>query len=321
MDKVLKSVRFPINSNTLIGASGSDDAGIYKLSKDTALVQTVDFFTPIVDDPYTFGQIAAANSVSDVYAMGGVPISALNIVCFPESTLDDEVLTAIIQGGADKMAEADTMILGGHTIQDKELKYGLAVTGIVHPEKVKLNRTVKIGDKILLTKPIGTGILTTALKNEKISDSDLQPAIDSMLLLNKKPSQLLTDFGVSGCTDVTGFGLLGHLWEMVNNLDLGVKIYVKDIPVFNHVTEFAKESMFIPGGTLANIKYLEKNIVQGNVPLWYLNLLCDPQTSGGLLISISEQDADHYINALKEYPCDIQVIGEVVKEKNRIFLE
>ncbi len=321
LDRVLQSVQFPVNSNTLIGASGADDAGVYKLSDNAALVHTLDFFTPIVDDPYVFGQIAAANSVSDVYAMGGVPINALNIVCFPENDLDEEVLTSILQGGADKIKEADAVILGGHTIQDKELKYGLSVTGIVHPEKVKVNRNLRIGDKLLLTKPIGTGILTTALKNDKISEYDLQPAIDSMLLLNKLPALAMEKFNVSSCTDVTGFGLLGHLWEMMQGLNLGVKINVDSIPVFNHVKDFASESMYIPGGTLANIRFLEKNIVRGNIPIWNLNFLCDPQTSGGLLISIATDDVDKYIDDLKGYPMDISVIGEVFEGDNKIYLQ
>ncbi len=314
-------MHFPENSSTLVGASGSDDAGVYKLNENLALVHTVDFFTPIVDDPYTFGQIAAANSLSDIYAMGGTPINALNIVCFPDKDLDEEVLSHILQGGADKIREAGAVILGGHTIQDKELKYGLAVTGLIHPEKVKTNHNLRVGDKLLLTKPIGTGILTTALKNEKISDTDLQDVIDSMLLLNKIPVQIMGKFDISGCTDVTGFGLLGHLWEMMEGMQLGVKIFVDNVPVFERVKEFASESMFIPGGTLANIKHLENRIEQGKVPAWCLNYLCDPQTSGGLLISISANEVEDYIAKFKDYPFEIEIIGEVFKGDNKIYLK
>jgi len=301
-----------------VGTAGADDAGVYKISDNQALVQTLDFFTPIVDDPYTFGQIAAANSLSDVYAMGGTPISALNIVCFPEKDLDDEVLTQILQGGADKIKEAGAVIMGGHTIQDKELKYGLSVTGIIHPDKVRINNNLRVGDQLLLTKPIGTGILTTALKNEKISESDLQPAVDSMLQLNKKAAVAMDELDVSACTDVTGFGLLGHLWEMMQGLKVDVQLDVDQIETFDNVKEFASESMFIPGGTLANINYLEKHIELGELPLWHLNYLCDPQTSGGLLIAISKDDVDNYIENISDYPFSVNAIGEVLKGNNKI---
>ena len=318
MDKVLNKVVFPSDANTIVGTSGADDAGVYKLSDNQALVQTLDFFTPIVDDPYTFGQIAAANSLSDIYAMGGKPISALNIVCFPDKDLDEEVLTQILQGGADKIKEADAVVMGGHTIQDKELKYGLSVTGIVHPDKVRINNNLRVGDQLILTKPIGTGIMTTALKNEKISESDLQPAVDSMLQLNNVTAEAMHDLDVSACTDVTGFGLLGHLWEMMQGLNVDVQIDVDKIETFENVKDFASESMYIPGGTLANINYLEKHIELGNLPMWHLNYLCDPQTSGGLLVAISESDIDKYIKNVSNYPFSINVIGEVLKGNNKV---
>jgi len=318
LDKVLNKVVFPSDANTIVGTSGADDAGVYKLSDNQALVQTLDFFTPIVDDPYTFGQIAAANSLSDIYAMGGKPISALNIVCFPDKDLDEEVLTQILQGGADKIKEADAVVMGGHTIQDKELKYGLSVTGIVHPDKVRINNNLRVGDQLILTKPIGTGIMTTALKNEKISESDLQPAVDSMLQLNNVTAEAMHDLDVSACTDVTGFGLLGHLWEMMQGLNVDVQIDVDKIETFENVKDFASESMYIPGGTLANINYLEKHIELGNLPMWHLNYLCDPQTSGGLLVAISESDIDKYIKNVSNYPFSINVIGEVLKGNNKV---
>jgi len=316
----MKKVNFPRNTNTLVGAADADDAGIYKINDEQALVHTLDFFTPIVDDPYTFGQIAAANSLSDIYAMGGTPLNALNIVCFPDKELDEDVLAAILQGGADKLNEAGSVILGGHTVQDKELKYGLAVTGIINPNKITLNHNLLVGDKILLTKPIGTGILTTALKNDKIADSELQPVINSMLQLNKLPAQLLDRYNVTGVTDVTGFGLLGHLWEMIQGSNFGVNLYVSSIPTFDNVREFAADSMYIPGGTLANINFLEKNIKIGNIPITSLNYLCDPQTSGGLLISISADEYIDYIEEMKDYNWNIYVIGEVVSGENKISL-
>jgi len=311
-------VKFPSDANTIVGTAGADDAGVYKISDNQALVQTLDFFTPIVDDPYTFGQIAAVNSLSDVYAMGGKPLSALNIVCFPEKDLDEEVLTQILQGGADKIKEAGAVVMGGHTIQDKELKYGLSVAGIIHPDKVRINNNLRVGDQLILTKPIGTGIMTTALKNEKISEQDLQPAVDSMLQLNKITAEAMNDLDVSACTDVTGFGLLGHLWEMMQGLNVDVQLDVDKIKTFENVKEFASESMFIPGGTLANINYLEKHIELGNLPVWHLNYLCDPQTSGGLLIAISKDDVDNYIEGVSGYPFSINVIGQVLKGNNKI---
>ncbi len=312
---------FPVDANTIVGASGADDAGIYKISEHQALVQTLDFFTPIVDDPYIFGQIAAANSLSDVYAMGGKPLSALNIVGFPDDKLDENVLTQILQGGADKIKEAEAVILGGHTIQDNELKYGLSVTGIVHPEKIRINNNLRVGDWLILTKPIGTGILTTALKNDKITETELQPVIDSMLYLNKTTSEAMENLNVSACTDVTGFGLLGHLWEMMQDLNVDVRIDVDKIVTFDNVREFASESMFIPGGTLANINYLERHIVLGDFPLWHLNYLCDPQTSGGLLIAISEKDVEKYFERIKSYPLTVSIIGEVMEGKDKIILK
>ena len=310
-----------MDSNTIVGASGADDAGIYKISKHQALVQTLDFFTPIVDDPYIFGQIAAANSLSDIYAMGGKPLSALNIACFPDKDLDEEVLTQILQGGADKLKEAEAVILGGHTIQDKELKYGLSVTGIIHPDKIRMNKNLRVGDKLILTKPIGTGIITTALKNDKISESEIQPVIDSMLFLNKSTSEAMENLNISACTDVTGFGLLGHLWEMMQGLSVDVMIDVEKIVTFDKVKEFASESMYIPGGTLANINYLERHIDLGNFPMWHLNYLCDPQTSGGLLIAISEEDIQKYMELIKGYPFAVSIIGEVLEGGNKIVLK
>jgi selenide,water dikinase len=321
LDKVLSKVKFPSDSNTIVGTNGADDAGIYRISEHQALVQTLDFFTPIVDDPYLFGQIAASNSLSDIYAMGGRPLSAMNIVCFPDKDLDKEVLIQILQGGADKIKEAKSVVMGGHTIQDKELKYGLSVTGIIHPEKIRVNNNLKVGDQLILTKPIGTGILTTALKNEKITETELRPVIDSMLYLNRITSEAMHELNISACTDITGFGLLGHLWEMMQGLNVDVKIEVDKIHTFDLVKEFASKSKFIPGGTLANRNYLEKNIDLGNLPMWHLNYLCDPQTSGGLLIAITKDDVNKYLNSISEYPFSVSVIGEVLNGKNKIVLK
>ena len=321
LDEVLKSINFPTNNSVLVDASHADDAGIIKLDKDLALVQTTDFFTPVVDDPYTFGQIAATNALSDIYAMGAEPICALNILCFPDEILDAEAFRLILQGGADKAKEAGIVILGGHSVSDKELKYGLAVSGKIHPDKIKLNHNLKAGDRLILTKPIGTGILTTALKNGILDEKDIAPAIESMLTLNVIPASLLHKYPVTACTDVTGFGLLGHLWEMIKDSAMGVTLSIDEIPVFDKAIPFAREATQIPGGTLANEKFIHGHYDMGNIEIWHQNLLFDPQTSGGLLISIPSDHADDFIKDLDGYPLPVSIIGEVHDRENRITLE
>lgn len=320
LDKALKNVDFPTSDDVLVDASYADDAGIIRLDKDLALVQTTDFFTPVVDDPFLFGQIAAANALSDIYAMGAEPLAALNIVCFPDSHLDDEALRLIMQGGADKVKESGAVILGGHSVSDKELKYGLAVTGKIHPDRIKLNHNLKSGDILLLTKPIGTGILTTALKNDLYSESDLPEVLQSMQLLNHMPGNLLNKYPVSACTDISGYGLLGHLWEMMDGLKVGVQLSIKDIPFFDQAIPLAKDSNHIPAGTLANQMFHQNHIDMGKTELWYQNILFDPQTSGGLLISLPETYVDSFIKDLKDYPFPVTSIGRVTQMENIIYL-
>jgi selenide,water dikinase len=320
LDEALRTIDFPTNSNVLVDASHADDAGIIQIDKEFALVQTTDFFTPIVDDPYIYGQIAAANALSDIYAMGAEPISALNIICFPDTVLDSEAFKLILQGGAEKAKEAGIVILGGHSVSDKELKYGLAVTGKIHPKKIKLNHNLKSGDYLILTKPIGTGILTTALKNGILNEDDISSAIKSMLTLNDKPSKLLHKYPVSACTDVTGYGILGHLWEMLEGSEVGVTISVNEIPFFDNAIPFAKKGTQIPGGTLSNERFIHKHLDMGKVDLWYQALLFDPQTSGGLLISIPSEFATDFLNDLAEYPLPVSIIGEVHDRDNQISL-
>ena len=310
----------PVNENVLVGTSTADDGGVYKLDSKTGLVVTTDFFTPIVDDPYIFGQIAAANALSDIYAMGGIPLCALNLICFPTTILDNEVFRAIMQGGADIVREAGAVIIGGHSVKDNELKYGLAVTGTVDPEQIRSNRSMKAGDKLLLTKPLGTGLLTTALKNDAVTEDEISDAIQSMLVLNSATSSALRGLRISACTDITGFGLLGHLWEMMHGLNLNVKLRLKDIPFFPRAVSYARDLKYIPGGTLANIKYVESHLDMGENELWYQNLLCDPQTSGGLLISLPESQVDAYRSALRSYPYPVEVIGEVYPGEDRILI-
>jgi selenide,water dikinase len=321
LDKVLRNIDFPSDSAVLVDASHGDDAGIILINNDFALVQTTDIFTPIVDDPYLYGQIAVANALSDIYAMGAEPICALNIMCFPDTILDSDVFAKILQGGADKAKEAGIVILGGHSVSDRELKYGLAVSGKINPKNIKLNHNLKSGDSLILTKSIGTGILTTALKNDLLDESQITAAITSMLTLNHEPSKLLHKYPVSACTDVTGYGLLGHLWEMLQGSKIGVTLSVADIPFFDKAIPFAKEATQIPGGTLANERFIHKHLNVGNVDPWYLNLLFDPQTSGGLLISIPSEYVRDFLNELADYPLPVTIIGKVHDRENMIFLE
>ncbi len=316
----MKSLSFHSNPCVLVDARNADDAGIYKLNEDTALVHTLDFFAPIVDDPYIFGQIAAANAVSDIYAMGAKPLNALNIMCFPDEVLDHEAFQAILQGGIDKMQEAGVVVLGGHSIRDNELKYGLAVNGIVHPDKIIINHSLRPGDVILLTKPIGTGILSTALKNGILSEKDIPEVIDSMKMLNKRAAELFNSIQISACTDVTGFGLLGHLWEMVQGTGLSIRVDVQAINFFEGSVEFARRASHIPGGTLANIEYIMPVLDTGSYPSWYQLILCDPQTSGGLLIGLTPDDSRKFIRQLSSDPFPVTVIGQVEPGANKIFL-
>jgi selenide,water dikinase len=278
------------NENVLVGFDTADDAGVYKLTAELALVQTVDFFTPIVDDPYTFGAIAAANSLSDVYAMGGKPLSALSMLAYPaDGDLDD--LEQILKGGAEKIHEADCVILGGHSIADDEIKFGYSVTGSIHPDRIKANSTARAGDALVFTKRIGTGVVTTALKRGIASESDVQAAIDSMLLLNRRACEAMLAFDVHGCTDVTGFGMIGHAREMANGSGVTIEIEAASVRFLPGALDYARQGA-IPGGLKNNREFASCAVdMAGNVPPEIENLLYDPQTSGGLLISLPEQDA------------------------------
>jgi selenide,water dikinase len=308
--------------NLLTGLEKAEDAGVYRLTDTLALVQTVDFFTPIVDDPYTFGQIAAANSLSDVYAMGGKPLTAMNIVCFPVKTMDMSVLRDILRGGLDKMREAKVVLVGGHSIDDKELKYGLSVTGLVHPEKVVHNTGAKAGDRLLLTKPLGTGIISTAIKAAMVDEPIMMEAIKSMAMLNDRSADIMMKFHVHACTDVTGFGLLGHACEMVQGTDVGVVLHHPVIPVFSGVKELIDTGM-IPGGTYRNREYRINMVDQEkDVPDYIMSILFDPQTSGGLLIAIQGDEAESLLEKLHDDGImEAAIIGEVVaKPAGRIVI-
>ena len=295
----------------LVGLDTSDDAGVFRINDDTAIVQTVDFFTPIVDRPYDFGQVAAANAISDVYAMGGKPITALNIVAFPIGTLDKEILTAILKGAGDKLEEAGVTLVGGHSIDDQEPKFGLAVTGVIHPEHIRTNTGAKPGDRLILTKPIGVGILTTSLKRGLLTDAEIERVTKVMTTLNKTAAEVSAAYDVHASTDVTGFGLLGHASEMAKGSQVGISINQHLVPILPRVRELAVDGA-VPGGTKNNIAHLEGDVSFPNdmeqIDKW---ILCDAVTSGGLLLSVAEQDADKLQQELLEHGVESAIIGEV----------
>jgi selenide,water dikinase len=304
------------NPNVLVGFNLADDAGVYKIRDDLALVQTVDFFPPVVDDPYDFGAIAAANALSDIYAMGGKPLSALNIVGYPTKSLPLSVLDEILRGGADKAIEADVAIIGGHTLKTKEPIYGMAVTGTIHPDKIISNATAKVGDSLILTKPLGIGIITTAIKKEQVEEKWIAKAVKIMSYLNKSASEAMLDVGINACTDITGYGLLGHLCELVHASKVGAKIYLAKVPVIEFAWELAKQKI-VPGGTLANLKFIEDKVdwergITDEAKL----ILSDAQTSGGLLISVPKEKEKELLKRLlsKGVPNPI-VIGEIIEDK------
>jgi len=305
-----------MNPDLLVGLETRDDAGIYRIAEDLALVQTVDFFTPIVDDPNDFGQIAVANSLSDIYAMGGIPKTGLNILGYPTDIVDKFTVTEILKGGYSKAKEAGVSILGGHSVKDPELKFGMAVTGLIHPEKVIRNSGAKPGDVLILTKALGTGILTTALKNEKLPDDLLKIVTKKMKQLNKSASELMKKYGANACTDITGYGLLGHLLEMVEASGVSARVFATKAPLLPGAMDFS-ELKQLPGGLLDNQKYLSKYIRQkSSIDENLMNIMFDPQTSGGLLISISSDIADELLNDLINRGCpDSTVVGEIAAEK------
>ncbi|GAB7386906.1 selenide, water dikinase SelD [Bacillaceae bacterium] len=308
--------------NLLVGLDTSDDAGVYKLSEEIALIQTVDYFTPIVDDPRMFGQIAAANALSDVYAMGGKPLTVLNIVGFPVKKLDMGILADILRGASEKVQEAGAVIAGGHSIDDQEPKFGMAVTGIVHPEKVWTNSGARPGDALILTKPIGVGIQTTAIKKDKLTDEQLERVITVMATLNKTAAEVLQGFEVHACTDVTGFGLLGHAKEMASGAGVGLVIEVRQVPVLPGTRELA-EAGFVPGGTKANRQWLREMVEFGSgVDEWTQFILCDAVTSGGLLAALPQEQAEAAVRRLHEAGVEhAAVIGRVVSgHPNRIYV-
>ena len=304
----------PTDENVLVGLERADDAGVYRVSDELALIQTVDFFTPIVDDPYWFGQIAAANALSDVYAMGGTPKTAMNLVAFPVKQMDLSILRRVIQGGLDKLAEAGVVLVGGHSIEDKELKYGLSVTGFIHPARVLTKKNLRPGDRLVLTKPIGTGIVNTAVK-AGMAPAELTGRVTRLMAaLNREAAAIMAGFDVGACTDVTGFGLLGHLAEMVSGSGAGVRIFSERVPVIPEALEFAAMGL-IPAGAYKNREFREAMITFADrVGRSRQDVLFDPQTSGGLLICVSAADAPGIVAALRDGGItEAADIGEVLE--------
>ena len=297
---MLRGLDFPTSPEVLIAADTADDAGVYQISPDLALIQTVDFFTPVVDDPYDFGRIAAANALSDVYAMGGVPKMAMNIVAFPMAKLGPSVLRAVLAGGADKLREAEAVLLGGHSVEDDEMKFGMAVTGFVHPAKIWANQGLKPGDRLILTKPLGTGIINTAIKAGLAAPETVKAVTEQMAALNKTASAILADFPVSACTDVTGFGLLGHLCEMIAGTGKRVLIDSGAVPVLAAAKEFAAIGL-VPAGAHNNRKFRENMVrfATGFDPV-VRDILFDPQTSGGLLFGCGDKAANTICQRLQD---------------------
>lgn len=305
-----------------MGLETSDDAGVYRLTDDLAIIQTLDFFTPVVDDPYAFGMITAANALSDIYAMGGDPVTAMNIIGFPVSEMDISVLQEILKGGLEKIKEAGALLVGGHSIEDSELKYGLSVTGIIHPDMIIRNRGAKPGDSLVLTKPIGTGIINTAIKGNLADEDLIELVIDIMSRLNNVASRQMRNYEVSACTDVTGFGLLGHICEMIDDKSVGLKLNWDKVPIIDQALDFARMGI-VPAGAHRNRDY-RKDMIRGlnDIGPVLSDILFDPQTSGGLLIALNDMDAGDLVDSLRfRGLTDAEIIGRFTCEnKGEIIL-
>ncbi len=297
--QVLHSLPKFEHADLIVGVETSDDAGVFRLRPDLAIVNTVDFFTPIVDDPYIFGQISAANSLSDIYAMGGEPRTALNIVCFPKGKMDIQILGEILKGGADKVREAGAVVVGGHSIIDEEIKYGMAITGVIHPDRVIRNVGVQEGDAVILTKPLGTGIISTALKKGKAPKESVQGSVSSMTTLNNTASSIMRNYPVHACSDITGFGLLGHALGMASGSSVTLILESSKLPLLHRAPRLAEKG-FLTGGCKRNREYLQDKItIDKSVREGLAETALDPQTSGGLLIALAEKHARRLVEELQ----------------------
>ncbi len=296
--QVLHSLPKTEHPDVIVGTETSDDAGVFRLRPDLAIVNTVDFFTPIVDDPYLFGLVSATNALSDVYAMGGEPVTAMNIVCFPKGKMDIQVLGKILKGGAEKVREAGAVIIGGHSIIDDELKYGMSVTGVIHPDRVLRNVGVQEGDALILTKALGTGVISTALKKGKASKESIDTAVTSMTTLNKNAASVIRDYPVHACSDVTGYGLLGHAFEMATGSGVTLVVESEKMPLLHHAQKLAAKG-YLTGGSKRNREYLKDKVTIGpKIHESLVEVAIDPQTSGGLLIALPQRHASKLVEDL-----------------------
>jgi selenide,water dikinase len=315
LGEILKRFKPPVSDKLLVGIDGVDDAGIYQLTDELALVQTVDFFPPIVDDPYAFGQVAAANALSDIYAMGGQPLTALNIIGFP-AKMDPQIVGDILRGGGDKVAEAEAVIAGGHSVKDNELKYGLAVTGLIHPKKIISNSAAQVGDRLILTKPIGTGIISTAVKQNKAGAAEEAKVIEVMTTLNKIAAEEMIRFEAHAATDITGFGLGGHSYEMASGSKVSIEIFFDKVILLPGTVKYAKAGA-LTGGANATRQYLEGKIsIAPNHEKYVHDIVYDAQTSGGLLIAVAEEHSDDLLKSLLDKGVEAAEIGRVTPQKD-----
>ncbi len=318
LDKALCGLTQPNYANLMVDFRTSDDAGVYKISDDQALVNTLDFFPPIVDDPYAFGQIATANALSDVYAMGAKPITAMSIVGFPLDKIDISVLRTITEGSMDKLKEAGVPLIGGHSIQDEELKFGLSVSGLVHPERVLVNNKPELGQIVILTKPLGTGTINPALKRGLASETSIKASMDSMVKLNKYAAEVITDFPVKCCTDVTGFGLVGHACEMISGSGLGLTIDFNSLKLLPGAMECVEKGA-VPGGTKKNMEFRGSFVEDlDSLPDNIKSIIFDPQTSGGLLFTINSVSSEDVLKSMKENNIDAYIVGEITDNNEKI---
>ncbi len=322
LNETLSTLSYQRLPNVISDFSHSEDAGIFQINEDLALVQTVDFFPPIVDDPFSFGQIAAANSLSDVYAMGGKPLTALSIVCFPQGELEMSVLTTITNGALSKLKEAGCALLGGHSVDDKELKFGLAITGSIHPKKVMFNNSTLANQSIILTKALGTGIISTALRNKAASVQAVDEFVKSMTCLNKYASEIIRKYSVSSCTDVTGFGLIGHLSEMIAGSEVSCIVNFNSLKLLQGTNDYLRQG-YIPGGTYRNKEYFGTYIENmDSLDEAIYAVLFDPQTSGGLLFAVPESESEAVLSELIDAEIPAFRVGSTFSNKqNRIHLD
>ena len=315
LNEVLNNLPKIPNDKLIVGFDTSDDACVYKINESTAIIQTLDFFPPMVDDPYTFGQIAAANALSDVYAMGGNPTLAMNLLCFP-SCLDPNIMHEILGGGYNKVIEAGATIAGGHTIADSTPKYGLSVTGFAHPDNILTNSNAKLGDVLVITKPIGIGIMNTACKAGLLSENKIKEVSSIMTTLNKNAKEMIDGLTVNSCTDITGFSLIGHSYEMANGSNKTLEIFSNDIPIISETLNYAQMGI-LPEGMYNNLDYLkDKFIKSNNIKQELIDVLLDPQTSGGLLLSMPEKDAKEYLSRMEQFTPHCKIIGHVIEKQN-----